>query len=452
MKGQIKLPKITCFFIALHLSVALNYFLLAQIEEKVVAEPFPFVYYHLKNGLTVILAEDASLPVVTIAVAYGVGSKQDKVGHAGLAFLMENLMFQGSLNVGPMQHFSYISRVGGRTNARLNEDITVFFETIPSHQLPLVLWLESDRMLGLTISEEHLDRAKTQALDELIQRRFQEPFFDSFLLFDQILYPHFSLFHPIFGYEEDIISLKVEEVRDFFRSYYVPNNAVLCLVGDFNRKRAKELIEKYFESIPKGKELPPEPEIIDSFKGPIFKIYVDPLVPAPAFHLAYRVASLSSDDYPAFKIMEYLLLKGKTSWLQRRLLRREKLVVRLDGGLETRGRLSFLRLFAMANNEIMIDRSLKAIDGEISRLKSTLVPLEELELARNKYKADLRRSLETTADRALFLAEMYFRCLSLEEIARQIERPLKVSPSEIVGLANRFFTDENMAILKVRIR
>lgn len=453
MTGQVSSPKIAWWLlILLHLSLAIDYSLLAQIEEKAVAEPFPFVYYHLKNGLTVILAEDDSLPVVSIVVAYGVGSRQERPGQAGLAFLLENLMFQGSLNVGPMQHFSYISRVGGRPNARLSEDITVYFQTVPSHQLPLVIWLESDRMLGLTISEEHLDRAKAGALDELIQRRFQEPFLDSFLLFDQILYPHFSLFHPVLGYEEDIMSLAAEEVREFFGNYYVPNNAVLCIVGDFNRKRAKELIEKYFESIPRGRELPPEPEIIDSFKGPVLKIYVDPLVSAPAFHLAYRVAPPSSDDYPAFKMMEYLLLRGKTSWLQRRLLRREKLVVRMDGGLETRGKLSFLRLFAVANNEVMIDRSLKAIEGEISRLKSSLISSEELELARNKYQADLRQRFETTADRALFLAEMYFRYPSLEEISKQMERPLKVSPSEIVGLANRFFTNENLAILKVRIR
>lgn len=454
MKGQINLSKIAgwLFIVFFHLLLVSHHFLWAQIEEKAVSEPFPFVYYHLKNGLGVILAEDDSLPVVTVAVAYGAGSKQEKPGQAGLAFLLENLMFQGSLNVGPMQHFSYISRVGGQPNARLSEDITVFFQTVPSHQLPLVIWLESDRMLGLTISEEHLDRARAGALNELIQRRFQEPFLDSFLLFDQILYPYFSLFHPVLGYEEDIMSLTAEEVREFYKNYYIPNNAVLCIVGDFNRKRARELIEKYFESIPPGKELPPEPEIIDNFKGPVLKIYVDPLVSAPAFHLAYRVAPPSSKDYPAFKIMEYLLLRGKTSWFQRRLLRREKLVVRIDGGLETRGKLSFLRLFAVVNNEIMIDRSLKAIEGEISRLRSMLVSPEELELARKKYQADLRQRFETTAERALFLAEMYFRYFSLEEISREIEGPLKVGPSEIVGLANRFFTNENLAILRVRIR
>jgi len=440
------------FLLSFFLFFAFSRSLLSQTEEKSVSEPFPFVYYHLKNGLGVILAEDSSLPVVSVAVAYGVGSRQDKPGQAGLAFLLENLMFQGSINVGPMQHFSYISRVGGRPQARLSDDLTIFFQTVPSHQLPLVLWLESDRMLGLTISEEHVDRARASALDELIQRRFSEPFFDSFLLFDQLLYPDFARSHPLHGYEEDIMSLTAEDVREFFRNYYVPNNAVLCLVGDFHRKRARELIEKYFEPIPRGRDLSRETEAATTFKGPVYKIYVDPLASAPAFHLAYRVAGANSPDFPVFKIMEYILIRGKTSWLQRRLLRRDRLVVRMEGGLETRGNSGFLRLFAVVNNEVMIERSLKAIDGEISRLKSSLVPPEELELARSKYRADLRQRLETTADRALFLSEMYFRSPSLEEVARMLESPLKVTPSEIVGLANRFLTEENLAVLRVRIR
>lgn len=426
--------------------------LTAQTEEKSVSAPFPFVYYQLKNGLGVILAEDNSLPIISVAVAYKVGSKQEKPGQTGLAFLLENLMFQGSVNVGPMQHFSYISRVGGQPEARLSEDLTIFYQTVPSHQLPLVLWLESDRMLGLNLTEEHLDRAKAAAIDELLQRRFQEPFWESFLIFNQILYPYFSLSHPVLGSEEDIISITANQVKEFYKNFYIPNNAVLCLTGDFNRRRARELIEKYFESIPKGKVSPTPPERAEKFKGPVIKIYVDPLMPAPAFHLAYRVPSVSSEDYPVFQIIEYLLIKGKSSWLQRRLMRREKLVVRLEGGLESKENSSFFRLFAVANNEVMIDRSLKAIEGEISRLKSTLVSPEELEIARNKYRAELNQQLATMAGRALFLAEMYFRCPSMEEIARQIERPLKVAPSEIVGLANRYFTEENLAILKVRIR
>lgn len=440
------------FVLAHFLFLGISNLLMGQTEEKSVSVPFPFVYYQLKNGLGVVLAEDNRLPIISVAVAYKVGSKQEKPGQTGLAFLLENLMFQGSINVGPMQHFSYISRVGGRPEARLSEDLTIFYQTVPSHQLPLVLWLESDRMLGLSITEEHLDRAKAAAIDELRQRRFQEPFWETFLLFNQILYPHFSLSHSILGSEEDILGLRVNEVRDFYKSYYVPNNAVLCLTGDFDRRRARELIEKYFETIPKGKISSSQPESQETFKGPVIKICVDPLVPAPAFHLAYRVPSISSADYSVFKIIEYLLIKGKSSWLHRRLTRREKLVVRLEGGLESKESSSFFRLFAVANNEIMIDRSLKAIEAEISRLKSTLVSPEELEIARNKYQAEINQQFETMAGRALFLAEMYFRYPSMEEIAKHIERPLKVVPSEIVGLANRYFTEENLAILKVRIR
>ncbi len=426
--------------------------LLGQVEEKTVSLPFPFIYFQLKNGLTVILSEDDSLPVVSVVVGYGVGSVDEKPGQAGLAYLIENLMFQGSLNVGPMQHFSYISRVGGRPNARTTSDLTLFFETVPAHQLPLVLWLESDRMMSLVISEEHLESARAAVLSQLAQLRFQESFLDSFLLFNQMIYPDFARNHPVTGYEDDLQKLSAEQVREFYHTYYVPNNAVLCLVGNFNRRRAKELIEKYFETIPRGKEisrsLPDSPEL----KGPFIRSYVDPLASSPAAHVAYRVPSPFSAEYPVFQLIDYILIKGKSSWLQKRLLQREKIAVRLEGGLENNKGVAYLRFFVVANNDIMVERSLRAIEAEISRLKSSLVSSEELALAKTKYLASLKRRQATSLDRAIMLTEAYFTHPPLEEIAVIQEKPLKVGASDIVGLANRYFIPENLAVLQVRIR
>lgn len=434
------------FFLFSHLH------LFGQGEEKTVSLPFPFTYFQLKNGLTVILAEDDSLPVVSIVVGYGVGAVHEKPGQAGLAYLIENLMFQGSLNVGPLQHFSYISRVGGRPNAQTGQALTLFFETVPAHQLPLVLWLESDRMMSLVISEEHLESARTAILGQLARLRFQESFLDSFLLFKQMVYPDFARNHPVSGYEDDIQKLSAEEVREFYHTYYVPNNAVLCVVGHFNRRRAKELIEKYFETIPRGKEIswssPPPFEL----KGPLIRSYVDPLASSPAAHLAYRVASPQSAEYPVFQVIDYILNKGKSSWLQKRLLRREKIAVRLEGWLENNQGVAYLRFFVVANNDIMVERCLRAIEAEISRLKSSLVSPEELSLTKNKYLASLRKRQTTSLERAIMLAEAYFTQPSLEETAFILEKPLKVEASDIVGLANRYFIPENLAVLQVKIR
>lgn len=434
------------FFLFSHLR------LFGQAEEKTISLPFPFTYFQLKNGLTVILSEDDSLPAVSIVVGYGVGSVHEKPGQAGLAYLIENLMFQGSLNVGPLQHFSYISRVGGRPNAQTGQALTLFFETVPAHQLPLVLWLESDRMMSLVISEEHLESARTAVLSQLARLRFQESFLDSFLLFNQMTYPDFARNHPVTGYEDDIQKLSAEEVREFYHTYYVPNNAVLCVVGHFNRRRAKELIEKYFETIPRGKEIswssPPPFEL----KGPLIRFYVDPLASSPAAHMAYRVASPQSAEYPVFQVIDYILNKGKSSWLQKRLLRREKIAVRLEGGLENNQGVAYLRFFVVANNDIMVERCLRAIEAEISRLKSYLVSQEELSLAKNKYLASLRKRQTSSLERAIMLAEAFFTQPSLEETAYILEKPLKVGASDIVGLANRYFIPENLAVLQVKIR
>ncbi len=398
------------------------------------------------------MAEDDSLPVVSVVVAYGVGTVNEKPGQAGLASVLESMMFQGSLNVGPMQHFSYLSRVGGRPDAQTREEITLFFQTIPSHQLPLVLWLESDRMMSLIISEDHLEKARLSILERLIQRRLKEAFFDSFVLFDRMIYQDFFRSHPAPGEEEDIQRLTTAAVQEFYRTYYVPNNAALCLAGNFNAARAKELIEKYFGSIPAGKEIPASPSPAVDFKGPLMQVYVDPLASSPAVHLAYRLSSPDSSDFHVFQLVDYLLIRGKSSWLPRRLLRREKIAVRLEGGLEVRKEASFFRLFFAANNEIMVDRCLRAIDSEINRLKTSLISDEELAQAKAKYSANLRSRWATTLDRAIFLAECYFSPPSLEESLVRHEKPLKVTASEIVGLANRYFNEENKAMLRVRLR
>ncbi|GAF70119.1 unnamed protein product, partial [marine sediment metagenome] len=150
---------------------------------------FPIKQYKLENGLQVILSEDYSLPVVSVAVAYNVGSINEPPGKTGLAYLLENLMFQGSQNVGRMQHISFIRRTGGDLNATTTEDKTIFQQTVPSHQLALVLWLESDRMKSLEITAANVKQAKETLIEEIQQRKATEPYLESFLTFDRLLYP-----------------------------------------------------------------------------------------------------------------------------------------------------------------------------------------------------------------------------------------------------------------------
>ncbi|MHB8095986.1 MAG: M16 family metallopeptidase, partial [Candidatus Aminicenantales bacterium] len=176
---------------------------------------FPLRQYALKNGLKVILTEDDSLPLVSVIVGYGVGPVREQAGKSGLAYLMENLMFHGSENISPMQHINYIQRIGGEFNADTSFDKTYFYETVPSNQLALALWLESDRMGSLSITGSSVERAKETLRAEHRQRRVNESYLESFFQFDRLLFPDFVYGHPLIGTEEDVNAITEADVRDF---------------------------------------------------------------------------------------------------------------------------------------------------------------------------------------------------------------------------------------------
>jgi zinc protease len=408
--------------------------------------------YKLKNGLEVVLSEDYSLPLVSVVVAYAAGSIHEDPGKTGLAYLLENMMFQGSTNIGPMQHIGHINRIGGVPNANTTEDITYFYQTVPANQLAWVLWLVSDRMRSLDINPAKVEAAKASLLDEIIQRRSAEPYLESSWAFDRLIYPDLAHSHPILGKEEDIRRLSLEDANYFYETYYGPGNAVLCIVGNFNLARTKELVEKYFGSIPPGKNLPPYEPPKPAEKKEIVQSFRELLASSPAIHLGYRMAAPFSSDFYPLTILDYILLKGKSSRLYRRIIRRENLSLSLSGGIERRKDAAALKIFAVANNEAMIDVCQKAIFSEIQKLRTSFVPDGELQKAKNLFKRDYLRRFSTDMDKALFLAEMYFSSISLENAVGEIDKYLKVTPSEVVGVASRYLGPENSVSLIVRTR
>jgi zinc protease len=414
--------------------------------------PFPYSQYTLKNGLQVVLAEDDSLPLVSVVLAYRAGSLNEQPGKTGLAHLLENIMFMGSLNVGPLQHFSFVNRVGGEPNASTAEDITYFYQTVPANQLALVLWLESDRMKTLEIDPARVERAKQAILDAIAERKAAEPYLASQFMFDNLLYPDFAHGHSVLGREEDVFRLDVEDARAFYETYYVPNNAVLVVVGNINFTKTKEMVERYFETIPSGKKLPlflpPRPpekeEVVQSF--------VEPLAPAPAFHLGYRIAPPFSRDYYALAILDFLLFKGKSSRLQKKLVKKEGVALYLTGGLEKRKDVAVMKVFAMNNNKTMVELTLRSISSEFGKLRIMDVSPEELARAKNMFKRDYVNRLASPLDRALFLAETVFSPPGLEGLSEQLARYMRVSAYEIRGIVNRYLIPENSVLVNVEPR
>jgi zinc protease len=218
----------------------------------------------LANGLQVVFLEDHSTPIVHAEVWYHVGSKNERPGRTGFAHLFEHMMFKGSKNVEPEGHPSWISSVGGQSNAYTNEDSTVFWQTFPAQYLPLVLWLEADRMASLRIEEKIFQTEREVVKEERRMRVENQPYGRlNEIVYDQAFSVH-PYKHPTIGSMKDLEAASIEDVRDFFRTYYVPNNATLVLVGDFDTKEATALVQQYLGRIPKSarpvpRDIPQEP-------------------------------------------------------------------------------------------------------------------------------------------------------------------------------------------------
>jgi zinc protease len=414
--------------------------------------PFSWSRFTLKNGLEVVLSEDDTLPLVSVVLAYQAGSIYEQPGKTGLALLLENMMFMGSLNVGPMQHIGYVNRVGGEPNASTTEDITYFYETVPSNQLALVLWLESDRMKTLEIDAAKAERAKQSLLDEITQRKAAEPYLDSLLAFDRLLFPDFAHGHSILGREEDILRLEVEDVRAFYATYYVPSNAALVVVGKIDMARTRELVEKYFETIALGRKLPlflpPRPPE----KKAVVQAFQDSLVPSPAFHLGYRIAPPYSRDYYVLAVLDYLLFKGKSARLYRKLVKKEGLALYIAGGIEKRKDVAVIKLFAMNNNETMVELCQKSIISELNRLRTSDISSEELAKAKNLFKRDYINRLASPMERAMFLAEMVFSPVGLDGLPGQLPRYMRVNPYEVRMAINRYLVPESSVTMNVNLK
>jgi len=414
---------------------------------------FPLTHYKLKNGLEVILAEDFSIPLVSVAVAYNVGSVHESPGKTGLAYLLENLMFSGSANISPLQHIYYITRAGGQNNAVALEDKTIFYQTVPSNQLALVLWLESDRMKSLELEETAFEKARTNLLDDLRRKKTDEPYFESFLSFDQLLYSDFVHSHPLLGSEEDIRNLALEDAKSFYARFYGPNNAALCITGNFDKLRARQLVATYFETIPKGKDVDTVFEPLVYAKRQVVRDFVAPLATAPAFHLGFRVGTPSSDDFYPLTMVDYALLRGQGSRLTRRLLNRDnKIAYQLSGGIEKRKDRAVYKIFSIVNNPLMADICQNAIFSELDKLKATFLSDEELARYKNMLKQDYFGRLSNPMDKALFLCEAYLTLGNFDDLPLELEKYLSVTKSDIIRILNRFLTPENSVILNVRTR
>ncbi len=283
---------------------------------------FEYNKYKLKNGLEVILSHRKGLPLTAVNLWYRVGSANESPGKTGFAHLFEHMMFQGSLHVGKEMHFKYVQEAGGTLNGSTSDDRTNYYETLPSNALELALWLESDRMGFLlpALTQEKLDNQKDVVMNERRERYENQPYGLAWEILFNNLYPQNHPYSwPTIGWMEDIKKFSLDDVKEFFKKYYAPNNATLVIAGEFDENSTIDLVEKYFGEIPMGNKVPevfvPEFEIEKREK-----IVHEDNVNLPRIYLAWHTVKAYADNEPELEILADFLSGSKNARLYKELV------------------------------------------------------------------------------------------------------------------------------------
>jgi zinc protease len=349
--------------------------------------------YTLTNGLEVHFVEDHSAQVVAVNVWYDVGSRNERPGRTGFAHLFEHMMFQGSANVGKMEHGQLIERAGGEFNGSTQPDRTNYYNVVPSNRVNLALWLEADRMRSLAISAENLENQREAVKEERRLRVDNQAYSPAIIDSLPALFSRdrcFAYAHSIIGSMADLEAATVEDVRAFFAQHYAPNNAVLVIAGDVAPAAVLPMVQQYFGRIPAG----PRREAVtcEGDPGPtraVVKRIVDANATLPAVLMAYRTVPPSHPDYPALALLTTILGEGESSRLNRSLVRGSQVAVAAQTLHDPFGPMRAGGLFAVlaiANAAVGIDSLHAALERE-TLLAADGITTDELEKAQNAWRA-----------------------------------------------------------------
>ena len=412
----------------------------------------PIERHTLSNGLRVVLSPDDRAPIVAVNLWYDVGSKHEKAGKTGFAHLFEHMMFQGSKGVAKGEHFTLVQAAGGTLNASTWLDRTNYFETLPSHELELALWLEADRLAGLlpAMTQEKLDNQREVVKNERRWSVDNQPYGTWDEKIQELLYPlEHPYHHSTIGSMEDLNAASLADVSEFFATYYAPNNAVLTIAGDFDPQAANALIEKHFGPIPANPDLPAQPDVaVAPNLGSEIREIVPDRVPLPRVYLAYRMPIFGTPEFDALEVTADLLGAGRASRMYATLVRERQLAQDVTVfAFPFVGGASIFALWATARPGVEIDALEEAVLAEVERLASEGPSEAELERVRNLHAASVESSLERIAERADRLS--MYGCLFDEPsmINTEVSRYVSVTPDRVRAAMAAALRPDNRLVL-----
>jgi zinc protease len=401
----------------------------------------------LKNGLRVIISEDHSAPVYSIAVTYNVGSRDERPGRTGFAHLFEHMMFKGSEQVGPGEHFTLVFNNGGDMNGTTNKDRTLYYETLPSNQLDLGLFLEADRMWSLEITKENLDNQRNAVQEERRLGVDNQPYGRTFEAIDQLAYTNTAYKHSVIGSMEDLSAATVADVSAFFKTYYAPNNAVLSIVGDVKTAECLEKVRKYFDRIP-SQPAPAPPDMTEPAQTEERRQTIDDaLAKLPRVDIVFHTPPALAPDDDALTVLANVLSSGRSSRMYDNVVRQKQLASGVAvSASSTRGP-GLFQIGATALPGKTIADLEGAIYAEIEKIKAGPIADWEIEKARNTWKRNQVNGLASSLSRAMSLGRYALFWNDPNLINTYIDRITKVTAADVQRVAKQYLVQTNRTVI-----
>jgi len=406
-----------------------------------------FTKYTLDNGLKVILHQDKTTPIVAVSVMYHVGSKNEKPDRTGFAHFFEHLMFEGSANIGRGEYSRYVENAGGTLNANTSFDRTYYYEVLPSNQLELGLWLESERMLHAKIDTKGIETQREVVKEEKRESYDNQPYGSvGEEIFKRAFKQHPYQWLPI-GSMEDLDAASEQDFKDFYKEFYVPNNAILSIAGDIDTAQAKVLIQKYFGSIPKRTEPIFRPSVVEPAMTAEVRDSVQDNIQLPAVVQAYRIPAQGTADFYAVSMLSTLLSQGESSRLYKALVDQQQKALFVGNFPFPSEDPGIALMFGIANVGVNPKVLEDAIDAEVHKVQNALIPETEFQKLRNQIEAQFVTANASVAGIAESLAnyEMYFGDANL--INTELARYQKVTREDIQRVAKKYFIKNNRVAL-----
>jgi len=420
---------------------------LLTLSAKQATAKISFTEYTMPNGLHVILQEDHSTPIVAVSVMYHVGSKNEDPERTGFAHFFEHLLFEGSDNIKRGEYMKFIQAAGGQLNANTTQDRTFYYQILPSNQLELALWMESERMAHAKIDEIGVETQRKVVKEEKKQRYDNTPYGQLI----NVIYTNAYTVYPYrwspIGKEQYIDQATLTEFMNFYKTFYVPNNAVLVISGDITVDQTKTLIDKYYGAIPKGTAVIPRPKEVEPVQKAEKRVNFYDNVQLPGVILGYHIPKQGTQDYYAVQMLTQLLSQGKSSRFEKEVVDKQQKAVQaaaFDLGNEDPGMAIMLGIANMGTKPAELE---KAMLDEIEKVKKEGITNEEYEKLENQAENDFIQQNQKDIGVATNLATYYTFQGNADLINTELDRYKKVTKDDIKRVANKYLTKENRLVV-----